>query len=209
MVAAEMAIVREDARQRYREEEWLEWPCWWQRGKDGRQGKPVTPRFRACPEPEPACWHRLCLEPSSFSSISVTRVIASPLTGTRHLPIKYSHTIIHRFPVLLRLSRQAVIHTTTIMTVFSGSYHNKYLHLVDTLIHPLQKMRMKPFNVCRFHTSTHRETQLPRNANFRQCEDLPLSSRSVLMSSFTWGCSHRRSASSRSIGGKGLRGKPP
>jgi hypothetical protein len=43
----------------------------------GGQGKAVTPRFRACPEPEPACWYRLYLEPSSFSSISVTCVIAS------------------------------------------------------------------------------------------------------------------------------------
>jgi hypothetical protein len=144
--------------------------------------------------------------PSHASSMPV------PLTGTRHphtllvWPLPSRHcVIIHQFPVLSRLFCEAVMHTTT---VFSDSCRNKCRYLVHTPVHPLQK-QMEPFNVRRFHTSTHSETQLPRNANFRQCEGLPLSSRSVLMSSFTWGCSHRRSASSRSIGGKGLRGKPP
>jgi hypothetical protein len=37
MVAVEMAIVKEGARQRYRGKKWLEWPCWQQRReKDGR-----------------------------------------------------------------------------------------------------------------------------------------------------------------------------
>src|SRR6267154_4492506 len=118
MVAIGVAIVREGAGQRCREEKWLERPCWWQRrGKDGKADR-TNQLPRACPEPEPTCWCRLYLEASSFSSISVTCVVASsmpvPLTGTRHSnqmlthPPRSSHfqcVIIHRFPVLLRLDK--------------------------------------------------------------------------------------------------------
>ncbi len=66
-------------------------------------------------------------------------------------------------------------------TIIAHSCRNKCRYSVDTPIHPLQE-QMKPFNVRRFHIHIVK-TQLPRNANFRQCEGLPLSSRSVLMSS--------------------------
>src|SRR6267154_3970908 len=194
MVAIGVAIVREGAGQRCREEKWLERPCWWQRrGKDGKADR-TNQLPRACPEPEPTCWCRLYLEASSFSSISVTCVVASsmpvPLTGTRHSNQMLTHPLgLATSNALSYIAFRYYCASTNRVTV-SDSYRNKCRSSVDTPIHPFNsKKQMEPFSLHRFHTSTHRETQLPRNANFRQCEDLPLSSRSVLMSSCTWGCS--------------------
>jgi hypothetical protein len=117
------------------------------------------------------------------------------------LPIEYPQSSPTAVTALCNLSHVRI----TRLTAPPISCRNRCRNSVGTWINPSNE---EPSKVRRQYKYIH-ETQFPRNPNFPQCKGLPLSSRSVLISSCTWGCSHKRSASSRPIGGKGLRGKPP
>jgi hypothetical protein len=141
MVAVEMAIVREDARQRYGGKKWLEWPCWWWRGKVGRTDKDRAHRERQSSYP--------ALVPSPSRLVGV--VFFGCQSRASHCHFHSNRIFTHGFtphapPYPLYVNRMPV-------TDFSDCRRNIRRYSI-TLILPLRK-RKREYLACAARIQVH------------------------------------------------------